>query len=341
MPDALQTYVISNDVPSGKVDADRLTQEIRASDIQTALKGINVLGNNLQVFFKADITAGDKTVLDNNQSGPAGGLIGAHSGEPVENPVTSKGIPKVHIDSPIVEGDTPVMASNTWPLTHEVVWCGEGDDVDSGAIGGGEAFRLEGLSLGDTSVELQFVAPIRLGGGHVFWRNCVFGDHASFLVFAPPTSNIVNNPGAGAYAKLPLGPGMNMLVTPGVPGSDGPNWNVDLAEKLNENVDFTKAVPVPAPDGDGFFSYDVDSGELTYTPGVGTHNLFDFEVPLSMFIRKIPLMGDSDMELTVYDNVPACVIPQWRSRVTLHREAGEGDSRKLVWAILLSRAKTV
>lgn len=341
MPAATQSYNISTDVPAGKVDTDRLTQEIRVSDIKTALHGITVRGNNLQVFFKADITADDKTILDNNQSAPAGGLIGAHSGEPVENPVTSKGIPKVHIDSPLVEGDTPVMASNTWPLHHEVVWCGEGDDVASGTIGGGGEFRLEGASEGDISQELQFVAPIRLGGGHVFWGNCLFGDHASFLVFAPPTSNIVNAPGAGAYAKLPLGPGMNMLVTPGVPGSDGPNWNVDLEEKLNENVDFTKAVPVPAPDGDGFFTYDTESGELTYTPGVGTHNLFDFEVPLSVFIRKIPLVGDRDMSLTVYDNVPACVLPQWRARVTLHRDSATGETRKLAWTILLSREKTV
>jgi hypothetical protein len=329
MAETTYTFSISEDFPNGKLNGSRLRSEIQASAIITALERVDSLGDEARIVFKAELSEDDQTALN--------GLVAAHTGEPLSDDV----IPVVQLNSPQVEGNTPVVASNTWPLEHNVVWCGEGDDVAAGSIGGGVEFAIEQDSQGDGTVELQFIDPIRLGGGHVFWKDCAFGDWASFLVYAPATSNIVSNPGAGAYAKLPIGGGASVLVTPGVPGSDGPNWDVNLSEPLNANVNFPKAVPVPAAAGDGFFTYDVATRVLTYTPGTGTHNLFDAEIPLSMFIRKLRLMDAGDMDLTVFDNVPACILPQWKSRVTLHRDNADGSARKLVWSILLSRLNTV
>jgi hypothetical protein len=240
-----------------------------------------------------------------------------------------------------VEDNIPVVAANTWPIPQSVVWCGEGDDVANGVVGSGQEFRLQKAEAGDEIVESQFIEVTRLGGGHVYWKNCEYGDYACFLVYAPATSNIVSNPGAGAYAKLPIGGGANLIVMPGVPGSDGPNWDIDLTEKLNANVDFTKAVPVPAANGDGFFTYDAEAKVLSYTPGVGTYNLFDVPISLSKFIRKLWLINSSSMSLSVYDNIPAAILPQWRSKVTLHRESASGETRYLVWSMLISRLKTV
>ena len=334
-------YIISEDVIAGKVDPDRLIQEIRLSAIAVALGGVGVKADALTVQFKADLSLADKTLLDGDTRDPCGGIIGNHSGEPLPDPRTSGGIPIMHLDSPVAEGDTPVVASNTWPISHSVVWCGEGDDVANGVVGDGADFRVEVTEVGDVSVESQFIHLVRLGGGHVYWKNCEYGDHASQLIYAPATPNIVSNPGSGAYGKLQVAAGVNMIVAPGTPGADGPDWDVDLTEKLNANVDFIRAVPIPASDGNGFFTYDPATDSLTYTPGEGTHNLFDAEIGLAKFIRKLWLVGDGCAPLTVYDNIPAVILPQWKSRVVVHRESATGSNRQLVWSMLVSRLKTV
>lgn len=79
------TYSISADVPAGQVDINRLWQDISSSAIVTALDNIKVVGDTLSVIFKAALSAGDKTLLDNDTTAPSGGLIGAHTGAPLED----------------------------------------------------------------------------------------------------------------------------------------------------------------------------------------------------------------------------------------------------------------
>ena len=76
------TYSISLDFPGGKVNTTKLTDEIRASAIVTALDMINTDGDEIDIVFKAELSAGDKTILDGNQTHPAGGLIAAHDNTP-------------------------------------------------------------------------------------------------------------------------------------------------------------------------------------------------------------------------------------------------------------------
>ena len=78
------TYTISTDVPAGSVDADTLTEEIQNSTIATALSRIVIAGDTLYVTFKDALSTADKTTLDNDTTAPAGGLIGAHTGESTE-----------------------------------------------------------------------------------------------------------------------------------------------------------------------------------------------------------------------------------------------------------------
>lgn len=67
------TYSISTDFPNGKVATDRLTEEIRASAIITALDAIVTSGDNCDVWFKDALSSGDETILD--------GIVAVHSGE--------------------------------------------------------------------------------------------------------------------------------------------------------------------------------------------------------------------------------------------------------------------
>lgn len=74
-------YTISTDFPNGKVDPSRLGAEIRASAIVTALEGSQTSGDTCTIIFKADLSAGDKTILD--------GIVAAHSGEPLPSETTT------------------------------------------------------------------------------------------------------------------------------------------------------------------------------------------------------------------------------------------------------------
>jgi len=67
------TYSISTDFPNHKVGTDRLLQEINFSAIITAVDYINTSGDDCDVWFKAALSSGDKTILD--------GLVAVHSGE--------------------------------------------------------------------------------------------------------------------------------------------------------------------------------------------------------------------------------------------------------------------
>ena len=79
MPTATKyTYSIANDFPGGKANSDNLTTEIAASSIVTALDRIGITGDVIDIWFKDALSAADKTTLDNDTTGPAGGLIAAH-----------------------------------------------------------------------------------------------------------------------------------------------------------------------------------------------------------------------------------------------------------------------
>lgn len=69
------TKSISTDFPNGAVDSSKLTQEIAASAIVTALDYINTSGDDCDIWFKDALSAGDEDVL--------GVVVGDHDGEPV------------------------------------------------------------------------------------------------------------------------------------------------------------------------------------------------------------------------------------------------------------------
>lgn len=98
------TYSISADVISGKVNAGLLHTEIVNSSIDgTKLVGVDTMDDVLDIIFEPDITAAEKTTLDGDTTGPAGGLVGNHSGldfsTPVEEPVLDKDLttPPAHV----------------------------------------------------------------------------------------------------------------------------------------------------------------------------------------------------------------------------------------------------
>ena len=105
------TYNVSSDFPNSKVNLSTIQGEITSSSIVIALERIdsiggfilkNVLtGGSIDIWFKDALSAGDKTILDGDVAGPAGGLIAAHdnsSTNEVQN-VSITNEPKVGITS--------------------------------------------------------------------------------------------------------------------------------------------------------------------------------------------------------------------------------------------------
>lgn len=83
MPETSYTYSIASDFPNGQVHAGNLDLEIRNSSIASALKYVVINPDDddvdrVDVVFKKALTAGEKTVLDNDATAPSGGLIAAH-----------------------------------------------------------------------------------------------------------------------------------------------------------------------------------------------------------------------------------------------------------------------
>lgn len=72
-------YSVSNDFPNGNVNVGNLQFEIRNSAITTALDTITRSVDVLSIAFKAPLNAAEKTILDGDTTGPAGGLIAQHS----------------------------------------------------------------------------------------------------------------------------------------------------------------------------------------------------------------------------------------------------------------------
>jgi hypothetical protein len=86
-----RTYSIQNDFPNHKVDSSRLTTEIQASEIATALDHIDTGGDNCDIWFKGTLTTNDISILN--------GVVASHSGEPLNppQPVDDQGAPYVSL----------------------------------------------------------------------------------------------------------------------------------------------------------------------------------------------------------------------------------------------------
>jgi len=79
-----KVYTVASAFPNGVVDTDRLTQEIQQSAITVSLDYIRTYTGDCTVYFKAEPSSGEWTVLD--------GLVAVHSGEPFAvDAVTSDG----------------------------------------------------------------------------------------------------------------------------------------------------------------------------------------------------------------------------------------------------------
>lgn len=215
---------------------------------------------------------------------------------------------------PMGSDNRPFIAPNMFPLGHLTQFTGVADDIENGVAAAGDLLVMESSVVEEKTLDVQFLSKFYLAGGAASWKGCVAGDWVNFSLHAPATVGS-SNPGAGVYDKFALGAGMNMYI-PNATQQGG--WDLDLTEKLNENVAFTKATPVPAPGQDGFFDYEPDTNVLTLNvTQTGRYNLFDFDVPMHTFVQKVPMIGDSLELFTVPAVKPYLCLPHWHVTITI------------------------
>ena len=84
MAETTYPYTLASDFPNGQINAEKLENEIYASAITRALSRIdvNTQAGTVDIVFLDALSAGDKTTLDGDTTGPAGGLIAAHDNSP-------------------------------------------------------------------------------------------------------------------------------------------------------------------------------------------------------------------------------------------------------------------
>jgi len=253
----------------------------------------------------------------------------------------------VHLETPQTSDGKAIFIPVLFRGDLHSMYMGFGDDVTDGERFTGQqlAVSIDKTAGGETTVEWQYIDYIYLAGGIMTCKNAVVGDYANYCIGAPATAG-TNNVGTGAYGKYAIGGGISMYVPAGF-GGTAADWDLDLDETLNANVDFTKVVPVPAPHtlvgneevGTGFFDWDPDTGEVTFNAdGTGHYNLFDTELKLTSFARFV-LLGDTTYDMRTPSQKPKRLLPQWKSRVVIYNstDRSSGDKLEVAWNIHYAR----
>lgn len=278
------TYSITNDFPNQAVATDKLQQEIGDSTIIVALDYIAETPTDCDVWFKADLSAGEVTTLS--------GIVSAHDGQPIvveDFTKTTDGRLLVH-STPRKEG-------------LKFVWFGEGDDPSSPTnVGGGECLHFHHTISGSLSesIYIDFNSvenETYIHQGHLYWSGCKLDTLDAYVV--PRVTSTAAGSGTyyntyGGYLIIPAAGDGTTVITSDITTHSGgliymplneqgirsaAYWNADwnTTTKLYENI-------TAAPAGNGSF------------------NMFSIEVPLQCFVKDFDLVGESSLQMQSSDS---------------------------------------
>lgn len=309
------TYSVANDTANGAVANWVLKQEILASAIPTAPKDVNVAGDVLDVWMKDALSAGDQTTLGN--------VVAAHAGV------------QTQLSMPHTSDGKPIFLPQLFRGDRSVVFAGRADDVAGGNRWQGSTFDLQKGVVGDATKVMQFIEPVYLAGGGIHYKNAGVGDYSDLKLDAP-ASPATANAGAGAYDKEAYG-GYNRFVPN---GSTTGSHDLDLAAKLNANVGFTAAAPVPNPTEAGWFDWDEDTEAVTQNPAQqGLYDLYDAAVPLARFVVEAQMLAGGNINFRVPAVKPKKILPHWQFTAKLHNGSADVDLA-ITWTLFIARAIT-
>jgi hypothetical protein len=322
-------YTISEDVIVGKVNSDRLIQEIRLSAIEVALDGVSVKGDELVVFFKADLSAADKTVLDGNTTGPCGGIIGNHSGEPLPDPKTEDGVPLVAIDGPRKDIDKKAVLVISPATDGFLSYITSRGDSESGR-GEGPQLLITTSESDDPEVthviEVGFLEPIELHDGQVSWKPIdAFDAEDAFSLCARIPATPVTPGGAQNCTLYDVG-GFNMII-PAVPGQG------------THEVALETVCPVPDNNRAGYWEVEYNTGAVSVgpKPGKAHWNLFDTEIRV-YFLKKVSMASPIGVfDIDVYET--EYMHQSWKLRFEVFKK-NAANGKVSGWVFMFRRNVT-
>lgn len=188
------TYSIASDFPGGKANAGNLQAAIQQSSIVTALSGINTDGDVLSIFFKDALSVSDKTTLDGNTTGPAGGLIASTSTGSTTSPLTATNIAL----QANISNDGALNGTSTVTI------------VSSPSSGVVRAIRTINISNGDTAPVILTVQLLNIAATRIIWKGTLqpgdtwqYGDGGDTLVLDSPSKSIIAFMSAPPTTKNP------------------------------------------------------------------------------------------------------------------------------------------
>jgi len=282
MAETTYTYSVANDFPATGLDSSGMVRDIRQSAIVTALERIDTSGDVCDIVFKDALSAGDKTLLDGDTTNPSGGLIAAHTGDPVADsaiPITTErtaadGTPEFATRALVLGRDSFKRTDDGTELMNidgraagaaDVMWNGTG----AGDTGGDWAASSVGASTGVESTESK-------RSGTNGWDTTVTSQNDQTVLDNGSSVDVVGTYSALEFWMQPKAypPGSNLRLR-WVDGSNNLVGNQVNVSSYVSNFDLDSWQQVSIPIADFNLTGDVQKLQIRYRAAAGQHFWFD------------------------------------------------------------------
>jgi len=244
----------------------------------------------------------------------------------------------VAIEGVKIENERLQSMNNRVPNGYSLYITGVSDDLNgSGVFGTGNTLLFDST---DITRDFQLINHYYAIGARAMWESCSLSNFFNATLIAPASSSLINQ--AGDFNKVEIIPssGLNIIV-PAAVGQGA--WDIDLSECFT-STNVLKSTPVPAAGNDGYFDYVSDTNVLTVnTAGEGGYNLYDFDVNLHSFGRKVwgtPQNGGLT-ELDVSGLVGKLLYNTWKVKLDFGINSGSLSTEKAAVIFITATKKNI
>lgn len=180
------------------VNISQLETEIGASSITVAIDRIDKSGTDVDIYFKADLSAGEETTLNTLTTDHVAEATPAEANPVLVHEINTETGLAEPVQYSFSEGRNRVLASTKPVIPGKILyfyWTGKADDItgEDLVVGAGESIAITVPSGTDTvEFDMKFGnyshgELVYLAGGAFQWENTEWGDSITLQVVADPT----------------------------------------------------------------------------------------------------------------------------------------------------------
>lgn len=317
------TFSIADDFPNARVNPSTLQDQVRASAIVTALDFIGTEGDACDIWFKADLSGGDQTLLAS--------VVAAHDG--AETPDA----PRVQLTDrngaplPLATDGKLFVLPNIFPGECILTFSGAEDSETTPLEGA--LFGLQAAPEDSAEQVWSFIDGVYISGGHIEWEGGSFGSQLEFEIWT--TASTTKAPAVANQGNC------NRVAT-------GLGFDIIVPAAGNGAYDLDSACPVPAyanetEEQTGYWECeDLWIGRGTMSPGVPQHAKYNlFTAPLeAAHLCRLHLMKDSGSRDVVLPNIkPKWLLPHWRLKAII-TNASTTKTLSVAWDLEIARRRS-